>query len=205
MADVNVQSGKADVRSAAHAAGVKAIEDRLALEARHSNTVRNRDQFSKEDIAKVAREVEGVTEGKPSRKGFQSVITKEGDLVLSLTANEIGQVKNLIDGKKFEAPENLSPEAAGRSKLITQLVAYNIDAVRNSQKGVSGAEALPAGDKRARIYIDPKKFLESASKSRNASVVNKALDVAIDATRGRLVQEQINREASRSRESGQGR
>lgn len=190
----------------AHSAGMAKLRDRIEFEAKHSNMVRNREAFSKEQLRAVAEQAGGVKpDGTATRKGYTAVITANGDLMVKVTKDELDAIKSMASGKKYQAPQgkDQSADDAARSKYISQLIAYNIDAVRNTQKNTFGAEALPEGGSR-RIYLDVKKFLESAAKSSSPGVVHKALEVALDATRGRIIQEQINMR-NRDKESGMSR
>lgn len=128
-----------------------------------------------------------------------SVVTEKGDLKVMVSKYELADAKQLVagerlkwakDGKHTETKDGERIEvehkagAPRSASATTRLLANNLNAVRNTETGKTGFDAIDIGEAKARlIYMSADVLKQNAEGSKNPEALAAALKQTVAATR----------------------
>jgi hypothetical protein len=136
--------------------------------------------------------------GVKSLAGFQTVVTKEGDLKLHYAKSEVEMAKTIA--AKEQLPEGQKPTSKVR------FLAFNMNAAVNRTANTTGKDALHDKDGGV-IYFDTKVLQENVkvlSKASQRDAMSSALQDAVDSSRLKFAEMQALRGRAQQQQQQQG-
>ncbi|MCC0004684.1 MAG: hypothetical protein H6872_05900 [Methylobacteriaceae bacterium] len=128
-----------------------------------------------------------------------SVVTEKGDLKVMVSKYELADAQKLVAGEKLTwAKDGTHKETKDGERIdvehkagdrrsasaTTRLLANNLNAVRNTETGKTGFDAIDIGEAKARlIYMSTDVLKQNAEGSKNPSALAAALEQTVSATR----------------------
>jgi len=128
-----------------------------------------------------------------------SVVTEKGDLKVMVSKYELADAKALVAGEKLTWAKNgkhkemkdgerieVEHKAGDRrsASATARLLANNLNAVRNTETGKTGFDAIDIGEAKGRlVYMSTEVLKQNAETSKNPGTLAKALEQTVSATR----------------------